>query len=207
MGICYIISAGDCHELSLSIQQDDFIIAADGGLRHLQRAGLTPDLILGDFDSLGYVPQGREILRLPCEKDVTDTHAAALEALRRGFRTVRIYGACGGSRMDHTIANLQVLALLAQQGTDAEILDGSQRIHAVSNGTLHLSAQNAGYVSVISHSERSEGVAIRGLKYEMENGCLTNTVTRGVSNEFIGNPAEISVQKGTILVFYSESTD
>ena len=115
MGICYIVGAGDCTETFIP-HAGDLVIAADGGIRHLTRMGITPDLFVGDFDSVSSAGNSPTVLRHPCEKDDTDMALALREGEERGYRDFRLYGALGGSRFDHSIANLQLLLGAAARG-------------------------------------------------------------------------------------------
>jgi len=113
-GICCIVGAGDMSGTKLVIPEGAYIIAADAGLEHLTNAGLTPALIVGDFDSLGTVPAGENVIAHKPEKDDTDMMLAVKEALKRSADTILIYGGLGG-RIDHSYANLQTLAFIASQ--------------------------------------------------------------------------------------------
>ena len=124
-----------------------FVIAADKGLVHLEAQGIRPDLIVGDFDSLGRVPAGDNILRHPVEKDDTDTMLAVKTALDRGMGTIVFYG-CLGGRLDHTYANLQTLTYLARRGGQGWLLGEGTVVTAVENGRLDLPAGLRGAVSV-----------------------------------------------------------
>ena len=106
--ICYIVGACPPGALCLAPGRPSLVIAADQGLRHLEAAGIAPDLIVGDFDSLGTVPQGANVIRHPVEKDDTDMMLAVKTGLERGCRTFVLYGGLGG-RLDHTYANFQTL--------------------------------------------------------------------------------------------------
>ena len=206
MGICYIVGAGDCAPLDFSPDAGDLVIAADGGLRRLDAAGLRSDLVVGDFDSLGYVPQADALVRLPVIKDHTDLQEAANLAFSRGFRRFRIYGALGGERFSHSIANLQLLGSLAERGCDAALLDPRCTVRALHNGVLRLPAQASGFVSVFALDDLCAGVTIRGLKYTLENAELRNRFALGVSNECIGEEAEISVASGTLLIVIEKNS-
>ena len=122
MNTCVIVCAGDFHEWIRPLDASDYLLAADGGLAHLQAQDLTPDGILGDFDSLGYVPEGAQVF--PVEKDDTDSMLAIRRGLALGYRRFEIYGALDGKRLDHTIANLQ--SLLAMAGSDEEAAMGQR---------------------------------------------------------------------------------
>ena len=202
--VCYIVGAGEDRGLPICPRQSDLLIAADGGYRTVKKAGLKPDLVVGDLDSLCAEPEGELLIRLPKVKDVTDTWAAVEEGIRRGFRKFELYG-CTGGRFDHTFANLQTLTMLAQKGMEGRIHDGSQVMTAVTGpATMRFGAERSGYLSVFSLTDSCEGVTLKGLKYELEGANLINSFPLGVSNEFLGKEAEVSLQKGTALLVYAE---
>ncbi len=206
---CIIIGAGDFQVSSISVEEGDWVIAADGGFSYCRRMKLEPDLVLGDFDSL--TGEGRrelEALRLSCpekvqilpvEKDDTDMLAAIREGLARGYRLFHIYGGQGG-RLDHTIANIQCLNFLKEQGAEGMLLEEDGMIRLLRDETVELSSRCEGRLSLFSYGERAEGVNIRNMKYELKDAVLTNSFPIGVSNEFIGRPASVSVRKGTLLL-------
>ena len=113
MAKAVILCAGAFTDLMTPMEKGDCLIAADGGVRHAQRLGLTPDAILGDFDSLGYTPENSTVF--PVEKDDTDSMLSLRHALRLGYREHHLYGAMDGPRLDHTLANLQALQFLADR--------------------------------------------------------------------------------------------
>lgn len=199
MGICYIVGAGECKDLDIKKNIGDYIIAADGGYRYLLEAGIKPDIVIGDFDSLGTVPEGENILKLNPVKDITDMHAAAEIGIEKGCYEFHIYGGCGG-RIDHTLANIQLAVFLAQKNKKAFIHDGKTKLTAICNGSIFFSKENKGYISVFSHSDECTGVYIKGLKYTLENSTLTNSFPLGVSNEFIGCESEITIGRGTAVI-------
>lgn len=202
-GICYVIGAGECDGLDFVPAGGDCVIAADGGLRHLERAGIAPDLAIGDFDTLGCCPALPEVIQLNPVKDDTDMLAALREGIRRGFSRFHLYGASGG-RIEHTIANLQLLAFLSQSGRRGFLHDGGNAVTAITDSTLHLPRREGGFLSVFSHTDRCEGVSLRGLKYELTDALLESTFPLGVSNEFIGTESSVSVRKGTLTVVLPE---
>ncbi len=201
MGVCCVVGAGECKKIDFIKQPDDLIIAADGGCIYLEKAGIKPDIIIGDFDSSGCVPECDEVIRLNPVKDITDMNAAVDEGIKRGYTEFHLYGACGG-RIDHTLANIQLVAGLSQKGIKA-FVHGDMIITAVSNGALKFGQNNKGYISVFSHSDISVGVSIKGLKYSLENAELQNVFPLGVSNEFVGSDSEINVENGTLIIIYS----
>ncbi len=204
---CYLVCAGEM-KTPLCIEKKPFdkIIAVDGGLKRLRQAGIVPDLIAGDFDSLGFKPETGKLLCLPVEKDVTDSYAAAMSAADEGFERIIIFGGTGG-RTEHTFANVQLLAALAKRGVKGFLADDGRTMFVSDGGTTKIAARKSGYVSVFSLDTKCEGVTLKGLKYPLSGYTLTNEFPIGVSNEFIGQTAEIIVEKGVYLVVAECSPD
>lgn len=202
MSICYIVGAGECKKLDFTKKDGDIVIAADGGYKYLQQAGIKPDIVIGDFDSLVKAPEGEKIIRLKPEKDVTDTYAAVSEGIKCGYSRFNIYGASGG-RIEHTLANIQLIASLAEKNMQASIFDGSTVITAVTAKTLRFDSAYNGYISIFAHSDKCTGVCLRGLKYPLENAELSNLFPLGVSNEFLGVESKIVIGNGTAIIVYS----
>lgn len=203
--VCHIVGGGDFFGIRPT-GEGDFIIAADKGLLYLQNLGITPNLVIGDFDSLGHTPNGRNIIVLPCEKNDTDMGAAVAEGVMRGYKNFILYGASGG-RADHTLANIQLISSLSRRGMTAIIDSRETSFTSITNGRIIFDENAKGTVSVFSHSDISSGVTISGLKYELKNGTLKNTYALGVSNEFVGKMSEISVAQGTLTVVYPSSAE
>ena len=200
MGKCIIFCAAEFERLAEPIRAEDHVIAADGGLRHTEKLGITPDEILGDFDSLGYAPEGANVF--PVEKDDTDAMLAVRRGLSLGYREFLLYGSLDGPRLDHTVANFQTLQFLCDRGAFG-ILAGMHTMAAVvKNGTLSFPAGCEGTVSVFCHGSDARGVTLKGLYYPLENGTLTAGFPLGVSNHFTGQLAEISVEDGSLLVLW-----
>lgn len=200
METCIIFCAGGFEKLVRPIDASDFILAADGGLTHLQKLGLTPNGIIGDFDSLGYIPEGAQVF--PVEKDDTDSMLAVRKGLELGYRRFEIYGALDGERLDHTVANLQTLAFLSEHGATGYLAGLRYMVTTVRNGAIRFSPKAKGILSVFCLGESAKGVSLRGLKYPLENGTLTSGFPLGVSNRFTGEAAEISVRDGILTVLY-----
>ena len=142
MASCIIFGAADFTQLIEPVTPEDYIIAADGGLRHTQALGLTPQEILGDFDSLGYIPQGATVY--PVEKDDTDTMLAIKRGLALGYRRFLLYGGMGGRRLDHTMANFQALAYLAAHNALGFLVGTDTLAAAIHQGTVAFPAGMAG---------------------------------------------------------------
>ena len=205
---CYIAGAGEYTGL-VKPGLYDFIIAADGGYAELVSRGITPDLVVGDFDSLGEMPDHPNIVNSPAEKDDTDMLLAVKEGLARGFKTFVIEGGLSG-RLDHTIANFQMLIYLVNNDARGILLGRDICVTAVRNGCLefdsgHIKAEtslNRG-VSVFSAGDTAAGVSLTGLKYPLDNATVTFDHPIGVSNEFTGAPARICVSEGTLIVTWT----
>ena len=202
--ICCIVGAMEPGELALPAGRPAFVIAADGGLAHLESRGITPDLIVGDFDSLGCAPEGENIVRHPVEKDDSDTMLAVKIGLERCCSTFLLYGGMGG-RPDHTVANLQTLRYLASRGARGYLIGEGWVSSVIRNGRITFPAGLRGTVSVFCAGDTARGVTERGLYYPLEDGGLTGDFPLGVSNHFTGEAAEISVREGSLLVMWEES--
>ena len=200
MGKCLIFCAGGFAGLLEPIVADDYIIAADGGLVHTEGLGITPNLILGDFDSLGYTPENSTVF--PVEKDDTDAMLAVKKGLELGYTDFLLYGSLDGPRLDHSVANFQTLQYLADRDASGMLVGKTQLVTVVKNGKITLPARDEGIISVFCMGSDAQGVTIQGLKYALENGTLSAGFPLGVSNHFIGQPAEISVENGSLLVIY-----
>lgn len=221
MPTCYIVGAGDFTPRGFAPVPGDLVLAADGGYRALYSLGYTPDLLLGDFDSLGDLPLPPDlpVLRFPARKDDTDTGLALRHGLDRGFRDFALYG-CAGGRVDHLLANLQSMARVSRLGAticlaapeyEAWALTGpapdtsGPAPHAPDGpaATLTLPDRPGGtLVSVFCHGDRAEGVTLTGLSYPLDGADLTGDFPLGVSNRRLeGQPATVSVRRGTLLIF------
>ena len=199
---CVVVGAGDFFGLLIRPEEGDLIIAADGGYDHLKREKITPDIVVGDFDSRdGNIPDHPNVILLDVQKDDTDIAHAVGIGFERGYRDFRIYGGTGG-RESHTIANIQMLTGLAEKGARAWLYGRDSEMTVIHNDTLVLPETAEGMVSVFSLSDRSEGVDILGMKYSMQDGVMTNNTALGVSNMLVGKEAHISVKNGTLLIIH-----
>ncbi len=205
---CFLISGGTYADLPEDLPKEGYVIACDRGWEHARRLGLEPDRIVGDFDSSPR-PEGASVPvdTFPSRKDDTDTMLAARLAADMGFTDVVIACSFGG-RLDHTVANLQTAAFLAERGmrvrlcgadTDAWVLRGETDPAA----ELVLPRREGRSLSVFSMTDRCEGVSIRGASYECEEETLTNGFPLGVSNVWAAGEVRISVKSGVLLVIES----
>lgn len=196
-GICSIICGAPCAELDKSLIEG-LVIAADRGLDHALRAGIIPDIAVGDFDSAeSAVPGGIECVRVSPVKDDTDAMLAADTAIERGCDELRFFCALGG-RLDHSLANIQLLHNLLERGVRAELYGAGERAYLLRCGTVEI-ARYDGYVSVFSYGE-SAVVSESGVKYPLDRHCLTNSFPLGVSNEITAPAARITAHEGTALI-------
>lgn len=200
MANCIIFCAAEFDGLIAPYEKDDFVIAADGGLRHLERLGIPPNEILGDFDSLGYIPDHSRVY--PVRKDDTDAMLAIRRGLSLGYRSFLLYGGMDGPRPDHTLANYQALYYLTDHGAWGYLVGKSYIATAVSNGSLVFPAGKEGILSLFALGPDAAGVTLEGLSYPLENAVLTSAFPLGVSNHFTGQEAVITVREGTLLALW-----
>ena len=203
-GICYVFGAGTHYGAPAVPGPNDLVIAADGGYAYLEKHGRSAHVIVGDCDSLSNPPEGVPLVALPKEKDDTDMAAAVRHGMEAGYRVFHLYGGTGG-RLEHTLANIQLLADLAQKGARGCLFDQESVITAICNGNLSFPESAAGYVSVFAHSDAAAGVCEKGLKYALQDATLHNTYPMGVSNEFVGRKSVISVREGTLIIVFPQS--
>lgn len=182
----------------------ELVIACDRGLRHALDQGIRPHLVIGDLDSYeGDLPEGIPVRRFPSEKDDTDTMLAVREALERGYRRIVIAGGLGG-RLDHSLANISALAFAAEQGARCFLVDEHHQIFTLKNGSCRIARGQWSSLSVFAFSDRAEGVTLKGVKYPLSDGILSNTFPLGVSNCFISGTAELTVRQGMLLIVLTD---
>ena len=197
---CIIFCAGGFDALVESIEKNDLVIAADGGVKHTEALGITPHIVLGDFDSLGYTPTGAEIH--PVEKDDTDAMLAIKKGLALGCTDFVLYGSLDGPRLEHTVANFQALQYLADRGAKGTLVGLHQIVTLIKDDELRFPAHFEGYLSVFCHGADATGVTVRNLHYNVENTALTAGFPLGVSNRFVGKEAAVSAQQGSLLLIW-----
>lgn len=218
--ICYLVGAGDnFKKFAPAKRNGDYIIAVDGGLDFLLDNDVTPDMIIGDFDSTGLREKykneitladksestslsGPEFKVYPAEKDYADMFLAAEEGFKKGYTKFVILGGTG-KRFAHTMANIQLLAHIAKKGGIGYLLDDTYVSFVICDNVYEMSPRNSGYISIFSLSDTSESVTIKGLKYEIENTKISNLTPFGLSNEYIGQAAVISGSNASLLIITS----
>lgn len=198
---CYIFGALSVSRLCETPAEGDLVIAADKGYDVAMALGITPDLVVGDFDSRGQAPEGENVVRLNVRKDDTDTEHAVKIALGKGCTDFVIYGAAGGG-LDHTLGNIAVAEMIAKSGGRAVFYGEESSFTVIRDGSVRLPQNSGGRVSVFSLTEISRGVSIKGLSYEVQDIDLPRATTLGVSNAFVGKEAEIGVSDGTLLIVW-----
>ena len=202
-GICYVFGGGERTDCTITFEKEDLVIAADAGFDYLNDLGLRADVVLGDFDSVISYDLPSDSLRYPKEKDDTDMMLALKLGLERGYTEFRIYGGMGG-RLEHTLANLQCLIYLKQCSAVGYLMDDKTTAFVMQNETVWFKPEAKGFLSLFSLGEKASGVTIRNLKYEMQNGEITNSFPIGISNEFIGKRSSVTVEQGMLAVILSE---
>jgi thiamine pyrophosphokinase len=203
---CVIVAGGeilDYAAVSAALRPGDVIFCADSGYRHCQLLGVTPALLVGDFDSIGHVPPAIPLLTLPPDKDYTDTTLAAEEAVNRGYRSLLFAGMMGG-RPDHTLANLQTMVGLSRRSVAVSLTDGITDMIAFTAPTqgceLILPCRKDHYFSLFAMSSLCRRVSILGGKYPLQDYDLRFDEARAVSNEFVGEDVVVTMGEGSLLV-------
>lgn len=203
-----IFAAGQIHDYDVvrrRLGQVDLVLCADGGIRHALALGLTPALLLGDFDSADpalvaeMAARGVPIQRVPVEKDETDTQLAIEEAIRRGATEILLAGA-SGDRLDHTVSNLLLLP-----GVPAHIrvslVDAKNVVYLMRpGGRMTLEGEPGGFISLLPLTPEVTGVVIEGVKWPLNNATLRWGESLGISNRFMETEAFVALREGYLLV-------
>ena len=199
---CVIVGGADINNyeyIKTLISKDDYIIYCDSGLKHMDKLGLKPSLIVGDFDSHVNPDLDVETIVLPVVKDDTDTVYAAKEGVKRGFEDFVLIGVIGG-RLDHSLANVSILLYLRANGRRAQIIDDYSVMKIVGSETEYIPDKYS-YFSLVNITGKAEGITIKNAKYEIQNAVITTDYQYGVSNEITpGKVAEVSVSDGELLL-------
>lgn len=206
MTVCALVAASEFNAEDFKARYDqdmfDYVIAVDAGFAHLESVGVVPDMAVGDFDSLGYVPKCKRVSRHPVKKDKSDMELALEKAVKFGYEDLVVYGGLGG-RLDHTLANLQLFATFSERGLYVTAVGDESAVRLLTGpDVLELPVLESGTVSVFSANDCAQGVIERGMMYSLDDEPLSNRTSRGLSNELIGEPATIAVESGTLYVFY-----
>ena len=199
---CVIVGGADISNYSYireKLRDDDYIVFCDSGLKHMAKLGVTPDLIVGDFDSHENPHLNVETIVLPCVKDDTDTVFAVKEAIKRGFDDFLLIGVVG-ARLDHTLCNVSLLLYLDSLGKTGCIIDDYSEMEIVSDKPALISDEYS-FFSLLNITGRAKGINITGAKYELADAEITCEYQYGVSNEVTpGETATVSVANGKLLL-------
>lgn len=203
MSRCIIVGGApleDYEYIRKQVTEDDFVIYCDSGLKHLEKLGVSPDLIIGDFDSHENPDMDVETIVLPTAKDDTDTAYAASEAIRRGFRDILLVGVTGG-REDHTLVNMYLLFKCEKYGIKACIIDDYSEMEVLSPGKTAYIEDSCLYFSLINMTGTAQGITIRNAKFNLENAKIEIENQYATSNEVLpGKTAEVSILEGRVLL-------
>ena len=184
---------------------EDTVIYADAALNHAEKVGKKKILaVVGDFDSLGYTPNGINIVGLNVEKDFTDGERAIHLAVEQGYKDITIYGAYGG-KIEHVLGNIALLKIAKNLGAKAVIKHGDNVTELLSDSAV-LSVEKGSTLSIIPYGERCEFIKSSGLYYPLDNLVLTNADTRGISNQTTEQEVRIEIKKGEALVIYGRKS-
>ena len=205
MSRCVIIAAhltGRIHSL-VNLRPDDFILCADGGYAHARAEGITPGLVIGDFDSLpGGEPTDVPVLRVPVEKDDTDLMLCLKHGISLGHDEFIVVGAMGG-RLDHTVAALQTAAYGCQEGCFVLLADEYNLATVMGPGTARVPRVEGYKLSVLAYTEECTGVSESGVHWPLRDVTLTSSMPLGISNEFEAEYATVSCETGKLLILLS----
>lgn len=187
--------------------KSSIVICADGGARYLYQIGVKPHILVGDFDSIDpeikkfYYDSAIEIVQFPRQKDYTDMELALDIAVEKGATRIFITGATG-SRLDHTLSNIQLLHKLADAGVEGIIVNGNNYIHLLTDH-IEIDKKEGFYLSLVPATPRVEGITTKGLAYPLKDAVMVMGTGLGISNEFTSETAEITVKKGRLYVIVS----
>ena len=199
---CVIIGASaiaDYKRIRSFLHDDDFFIVCDGGLNHIEKLNISPNLIVGDFDSHENPNLKTETIVLPCEKDDTDSVFALKTAISRGFKDFLFIGMLG-LRLDHSLGNLYMLLKCHKEKLSACMLDDYSEIQLVGSKPVFIEDKYA-YFSLLNINGKARGITIKNAKYPLTNGIIESDYQYGISNEVLkGTTAEVSVQEGELLL-------
>ncbi len=190
-------------------QKYDYIIAVDKGLEFCYECGLTPNIILGDFDSVEnvvldkYLQLGVEVRKFNPMKDLTDTQIGIEYALEKGAKAIDLFGATG-NRLDHVLGNINALCVTLEKQVRARIIDENNRIQLINKNEKIIKTQQYGkYVSFIPLGNVAKGVTLKGFKYPLKKYDMTIGNSLGISNEIVDEVAEIEIQDGILIMVES----
>jgi thiamine pyrophosphokinase len=206
-----VVAGGDAAaEDAAQLEGADLLIAADSGLAWLDALAIRPQLVIGDMDSVDprllerVAAEGVTIVRHPADKDASDAELAVAWAIREGADEVVLIGAVGGSRLDHELANVLLLADPGWLPARLQVVVGGTSIRPLhGGGQLELNGAPGDGVTLLPVNGDAVGVRTSGLRYPLAGETLPIGRSRGLSNTIQGPPASVSLERGTLLVVES----
>jgi thiamine pyrophosphokinase len=206
--VVFVISGGELGDPAFLRQASErtrpqAVICADGGTRHIGDAGIVPDLIVGDMDSLDpellrrYEASGTRIVRHAPAKDETDTELALAEAFRMAPEEVWIWGALG-HRIDHSLANISLLVQGRQKGIAVKLIDQWCELFLIDRRTV-IQGEAGQTVSLLPFGGPAAGVTLMGFEYPLTRALLALGRPLGVSNRLTGAEGVVDVDSGCLV--------
>ena len=197
MSRCVIVGSMKVDSKIKQYINDSFVIAADAGVKNLEDLNIKPDLIVGDFDSLGFAPEGDNVIKYPVKKDDTDMMLAVKEALKLGYDDIVIFGGCGG-RIDHTLANINTMIFALKEGAKITMLDSDAEYY-ICDTEIVLPFKQGFNFSIFAVNGTTK-VCIENAMYNGEEITIANDATLGVSNSFVDKDVKVTVREGIALI-------
>ena len=185
------------------VQDGDIVVCADSGYRNASLMGIKADVLVGDFDSLGDIPKdAKEVVRVPAEKNSTDTQLAVDIAIERGADEIIIIGSTSG-RADHALSAMAILELLWDNRIPAVLVNGQNRVRFIRDSGTIIVRSGYKYFSVLTLDKVAKKVSIEGGKYPLDKKNIERGFQFAVSNEIVKNAALITVKKGSVYIIES----
>lgn len=205
-----IFANGEVNLEKIRITDSTRVIAADGGTKHCVRLGITPDIVIGDLDSIGsdtlskMETAGVDVIRHPMKKDETDLELAINYAVEQGVKEIVLYGLLGG-RWDMSFANVMLLASPRYATIEFKVVNGSLSIFILRGGqSITISGNPGDLVSVLPIGGDAEGVCYKGLEWSLDHGRFLSGSPLGMSNQMVEAEATIGLDSGTLLIFHDQ---
>lgn len=201
-----IVTGGERPEIDLLKERADsasMVIAADRGAEYCLMAGIIPDMVVGDMDSLPVEVQDElifnniEIRRFDCRKDMTDTQIAVDTAIEKGADKIEILAGIG-SRFDHSLANVHLLFRAMKKGIKAKIVSGIHEIFLIERKT-DIKNEAGAIISLLPLGHHAKGITLKGFEYETDNTDMDMSFPVGVSNVICSESAEVIVSDGILI--------
>lgn len=206
-----IVSSGEIKDYELLkqvVEENDYIVCADGGINHILKINKKPDIVLGDLDSIGKEglkilnEENIEIQRFPVMKDETDTEICVNHLLKKGFKDITLMGVTG-TRFDHMLANMYLLRKIYHLGSEVCIIDKNNRIYYCDD-SISLKKREGFFISIIPISEEGIIVSLNGFLYPLKKDYIECSSTRGISNKIVEEYGDIKIHRGEAFVIESK---